>query len=56
MSAAGTSQISTGPGGGEFFEVILEVGEVGAAFGDEGFVLESFSYDDVGHGEEEGDI
>lgn len=46
----------TGPGGGEFLEVLLEGFEVGAALGDEFGVGESFAHDDVGHCEEEGDI
>ena len=46
----------TGPGGGEFFEVSFEGFVIATALGDEFFVGESFAHDDVGHGEEEGDI
>ncbi len=44
------------PGGREFPEVGFEGFVVGAAIGDEFGVGESFPHDDVGHGEEEGDI
>ena len=46
----------TGPSRAEFLEVGFEGFVVGTAVGDEFLIGESFAHDDVGHGEEEGDI
>ena len=46
----------TGPSRVEFLEVGFEGFVVGTAVGDEFLIGESLAHDDVGHGEEEGDI